>query len=139
MRVLVATTDGQGDVADDYCWTVEGELVTPLGPACSEPERCGCGRGFPGLASDKATSTAMVVERVGIDHAQVRQALQDALTREGWLQHLGADEAIEVVEEHLEAIEQVCRAFPIGTVVRRAGELVFDRSQPPPPQARRAG
>ena len=139
MRVLVATSEGQGEVSGDYCWTVEGELVTPLGPECSEPGRCGCGRGFPGLASDRATSTAIVVERDGIDHSQVRRALQDSLTRGGWLQHLDAHDASELVEEHLEAIEQVCRVFPIGTIVRRAGDVVFDRSQAPPSQARRTG
>ena len=90
-------------------------------------------------ASDRATSTAIVVERDGIDDSQVRRALQDSLTRGGWLQHLDTHDAAELVEEHLEAIEQVCRVFPIGTVVRRAGDVVFDRSQKPPSRARRTG
>ena len=67
MRVLVATSEGQGTQPGDYCWTVEGEIVL-TGPLleCADPHRCGCGRGFPGLGSARATTTATVVDRAGI-------------------------------------------------------------------------
>jgi hypothetical protein len=66
MLVLVATRETQGNDDGDYCWTVEGELVTPVTFECCVPESCGCGRGFPGLVSATATTTAMVVDREGI-------------------------------------------------------------------------
>ena len=62
MKLLVATKDGQGDAPDDYCWTIEGELARALTDECASPERCGCGRGFSGLASSRATTTVKVVE-----------------------------------------------------------------------------
>ena len=51
MKVLVATKESQGELPGDYSWTVEGELVTAVVCECSSPKKCGCGRGFPGLAS----------------------------------------------------------------------------------------
>jgi hypothetical protein len=126
MKVLVATTEGQGDHVGDYCWCVDGELVTPLTLECRD-ERCGCSRGFPGLASDRATTTAMVVEREQFDEATLAQAVRDALTRGGWLRLLGPVEGNELVNDHLDAISEVCRAFGVGTVLGRSGDLVWDR------------
>ena len=40
MKVLVATHITQGDGKGDYCWAVDGELVTPLGLVCSN-SKCG--------------------------------------------------------------------------------------------------
>ena len=99
MKVLVATTDGQGERPGDYCWCVDGELVTPV-----------------------------VVERPAIDRAKLEGAVRDALRRTGWLQGLSRREAQEVIEEHVSAIIQVCSHFPVGTVVGRSDTLVMDRA-----------
>ncbi len=82
MRVLVATDEGQGTRAGDFCWTVEGEIVL-AGPVleCCDPHGCGCGRGFPSLGSARSTTTAMVVERAGIEAADLRRAIRDSLER----------------------------------------------------------
>ena len=65
MLVLVATTDTQGEVAGDYFQGVDGELVTPVTVECCVPDRCGCGRSFPGLVSARATTTALVQPATG--------------------------------------------------------------------------
>ena len=75
MKVLVATDAGQGEAPDDYCWTLEGELVTPLVAECARPQRCGCGRGFPGFGSARATTTAMVVDLPHIGPAELEGAV----------------------------------------------------------------
>jgi hypothetical protein len=62
MKVLVATNETQGMFEDDYCSTVKGELVYIQTMACKNPA-CGCDRGFAGLSSERATTTAMVVDR----------------------------------------------------------------------------
>ena len=85
MLVLIATNDLQGTVDSDYAWTVEGELVTPVATECASGERCGCNRGFPGLASGFATTTAMVVNRPGVTEADLRDAVYDWLDRGGWI------------------------------------------------------
>lgn len=63
MLVLTATASTQGERDNDYHWAIEGELVW-LDPPCARDRRnpdggCGCGRGFPGLNSHRATTTAM--------------------------------------------------------------------------------
>ena len=154
MLVLIATNDLQGTADGDYAWTVEGELVTPVATECASGERCGCNRGFPGLASGYATTTAMVVDRPGVTEADLRDAVYDWLDRGGWIDLLeqtatdrsiaaghdgclGIDEYDDidamvdsVIAEHLDMIHEVCSSFPEGTVVVRRGPLVAARSHP---------
>jgi hypothetical protein len=154
MLVLIATNDLQGTVESDYAWTVEGELVTPVATECASGERCGCNRGFPGLASGYATTTAMVVNRPGVTEADLRDAVYDWLDRGGWIDlleqtavdrsiaaghdgHLAIDEydsidtmVDSIIAEHVDMIHEVCSSFPEGTVVVRRGPLVAARSHP---------
>ena len=66
MKILVATRLTQGAYANDYHYCVEGELVwiqEPCDRGADDPDgSCGCGRGFAGAASHRATTTATVVE-----------------------------------------------------------------------------
>ena len=150
MLVLIATNELQGTSPDDYSFTVEGELVTPLAAECASGERCGCDRGFPGLASGFATTTAMVAERPGVTEDDLRDAVFDWLDRTGWIElfeqtaHERAashddefdldgdvDDLIEsIIDEHVDCIHQVCSAYEVGTVVVRQGTRVMTRSMP---------
>jgi hypothetical protein len=126
MRVLVATNTTQGEHTGDYCWTVEGELVTPVVMPCSSPTQCGCGRGFPGLASSRATTTALVADRPDLEREEVALAFRESLARGGWLYGLTHDEVDEVVDDHLHDVTLICEAFPVGSVVRRDGDRVYE-------------
>jgi hypothetical protein len=128
MKVLIATRRTQGAVPGDFCWALEGELVTPVTESCCSPDSCGCGRSFPGLASSRATTTAMVVERPELDGHRLREVLTDSLDRQGWLQGLTGDLADEVVGDHVAAIDMVCAHFEIGAVVGRRASSVFIRA-----------
>lgn len=128
MKVLVATTHGQGDEAGDYNWTVEGELVTAVTLECCNPE-CGCQRGFPGLGSSRASTTAMVVERDHIDLNALREAVKGSLRREGWLAGLNPYEQRQLIASHLSTIRLICRRLPVGTVIRRSGTRVWSYQQ----------
>jgi hypothetical protein len=128
MLVLVATNELQGTADGDYSCTVEGELVTPVVAECSSPVRCGCNMGFPGLASSRAVTTAMVADLPHISEAQLRDAVEDSLERDGWFELVGEACRHDLVDEHLECIAAVCAAFPVGTVVGRNGTEVFSRS-----------
>lgn len=90
MLVLVATTELQGTHADDYSFTLDGELVTPIVAECSAPDRCGCGRGFPGFASSRATTTAVVADRPHLTRELLADAVLAWLERDGWRELLAA-------------------------------------------------
>ena len=128
MLVLVATNEMQGTVDGDYSFTVDGELVTPVVAECATPERCGCGAGFPGFASSRATTTAVVVDLPHLTEADLRDMIEGALDRDGWFDLIGEDQSHELVDEHVESIAAICASFSIGTVVGRDGTLIFARS-----------
>ncbi|MEL6893043.1 MAG: hypothetical protein AAFP84_15735 [Actinomycetota bacterium] len=143
MRVLVATRELQGTADGDYCWTVEGELVIADVVECASPDRCGCGRGFPGVASHRATTTAMVADLPHIGPSELRDALTDHAER-AWSDLLVAavddaepdpDRAVTeqlatIVDEYVDSIELVCRTFDVGTVIERNGSTITARSYP---------
>lgn len=149
MRVLVATNQLQGRSSDDYAHTVEGELVLVALAECNSAERCGCGRGWPGMASRKATTTAMVVDLPHLSESDLRQAITDWLDASGWADlfrepggdhdHAGDDgvsgASVDVdgmldalVDEHLGLIAEVCGSFPVGSVLERSGTFVQARA-----------
>lgn len=150
MLVLIATRELQGAVPGDYSFTVEGELVTPLASECASGERCGCTRGFPGLASGLATTTAMVADRPAVTESDLRDAVFDHLDRTGWIDLLeeaarersdrcdegfdpddDVDDLIEsIIDEHVESINDICSTYPVGTVISRRGSLVTTRTHP---------
>jgi hypothetical protein len=116
MRVIVATDATQGEKPDDYCWTVEGELVRLPWTECDDPA-CGCWRGFAGLSSHRATTTARVVNRPELDEATYVELLLDDAVANGFgpvddqLRALVADEADHLV--------QLARELPLGSVLER--------------------
>lgn len=129
MKVLVATKEEQGAHEGDYCWTMEGELVAVGSLACVESDRCGCSRGFPGLASSRATTTAKVVDRPHITVDDLRGAVRDWLERDGWFDLLDDDaEADDLIDSCLADIDRAATTFPLDTVVGRHHETVFARS-----------
>ncbi|GJM36987.1 MAG: hypothetical protein DHS20C19_03540 [Acidimicrobiales bacterium] len=126
MKVLVATSETQGTVEEDYFWTVEGELVYIQSVSCSDP-RCGCSRGFAGMSSSRATTTAMVVDRPELSRADVAKALADSLERGGWLAHCDQKQADEMVGELLAMLANITESAPMGSVVRREGDFAYVR------------
>lgn len=114
MKILVATKLTQGTRSNDYNYCVPGELVwvqEPCGRDRRDPDGgCGCGRGFAGVASHRATTTAQVVE-VDFTRAELIAAMQTSLADGGWPQ----DWAAEVVDDNL----TIASAFPAGTVIER--------------------
>lgn len=124
MKVFVATRETQGVREDDYCWTIEGELVRLPGLTCDCPD-CGCDRGMAGLSSSRATTTAKVVNRDDLDPRTYGMLLCDALTREGWVSPNGMseEEAHEWARDHLE----FAAFFAEGTVVELRNDQLHAR------------
>ena len=87
MKILVATGHTQGTNPGDYHYCVERELVwiqEPCDRDRLDPDGpCGCGRGFAGAASHRATTTAMVVE-TEMTREDVVLAFDTSLGDGGW-------------------------------------------------------
>jgi hypothetical protein len=70
MNVLVATSLTQGWRDNDFCWTVEDELVAFPPLDCeggSIDDGCGCRRSVAGVASHRATTPIKVAHREQLD------------------------------------------------------------------------
>lgn len=122
MKILVATGHMQGTRPDDYHYCVDGELVWIQEP-CDRDLRnpdgpCGCGRGFAGAASHRATTTAMVVESE-MTRKEVILAFETSLGDGGW----PVAWAEEVADENLE----IAAGLPVGAIITRKLENYFLR------------
>jgi hypothetical protein len=116
MKLLTATTQNQG-VSGDYHYCVEGELVVAPVVICdrdlADPHGlggCGCGRGWSGLNSHRATTTAIVSE-VDITFDNYVMAIESSLSASGWTpttQH-----ATRLAAE----MTELAAHYPIGTVL----------------------
>jgi hypothetical protein len=114
MKILVATGLTQGMEVNDYHYCIEGELVWIQEP-CDRDRRnpdgpCGCGRGFAGAASHRATTTAIVVESE-MTPAEMVLAFETSLGDGGWPTAWARD----VTDENLE----LAGRLPTGTVIER--------------------
>jgi hypothetical protein len=114
MKILVATGHTQGTNPNDYHHCVERELVWIQEP-CDRDRRdpqgpCGCGRGFAGAASHRATTTAMVVES-DMTRDDVVLAFETSLSDGGWPLAWAED----VADDNLEIAAQL----PVGAIITR--------------------
>jgi hypothetical protein len=125
MKVLVATADTQGERRNDYHWCIEGEpvfLFEPCAADLRDPDGgCGCGRGFAGLTSHRATTTARVAE-VALTQEEYAEAIRSSLAEQGW----GADPC----DAEADALRALVADWPVGTVVERRLDDVIVRRLP---------
>jgi hypothetical protein len=124
MKVLVATSDTQGQRGNDFSYCIEGELVT-VGTVCAADEQdpdggCGCGRAFAGLNSHKATTTAKVKE-VELSEEDYEEALRSSLEQQGW--------PTEDVSELAAWLVQLVSTWPTGSVIERRLDDIYIRTE----------
>jgi hypothetical protein len=123
MHVLVATTQRQGQVDDDFCYTIEGELVRLPFLECDCGDSCGCTRSFAGLTSHRATTTAVVAERPDLNCDNYTELLFDDLVDD--LDKAGLalpPELRAMVEDEVDWLCTNADLRPVGAVVRRRGD-----------------
>lgn len=127
MKVLVATAQTQGARANDYHWATEGELVR-VGEVCrrdrADPDGgCGCGRGFAGLNSHRATTTARVAE-VPLTRPEYVEAIRSSLQAQGW------DPCACCSTDEADDLAEYVAGWPVGTIVERRLDLLHVRALP---------
>ena len=127
MKLLVSTKETQGQRKNDYSWTEDGELLfMGMGLECdgeSVDGRCGCKRGFSGLTTHKATTTAKVVE-IDFTKEEILNRLE-AHFRDDW--QMKPDECVQFAKDCLEDALHVTSIFKVGAVVERRGERIQTR------------
>lgn len=134
MKVFVATKQTQGTRKNDYSHTTDGELVYVSGNECdgeSVDGHCGCRRGFSGMTSLRATTTAIVEERE-CDVPSLARGLRETL--KGWERSEDSPHGFD--EEYMEAwaleiaedIKRVAGHFQVGDVVEKRGNIIQSRA-----------
>jgi hypothetical protein len=131
MKLLTATSLTQGDRDNDYHWCVEGELIR-FDVVCGRGERepdggCGCGRGFAGMSSMRATTTA-VIRDLPMEVLDVQIALAASLHAAGYL--ADPSDLAAVAPEAVELIS-IAREFDVGDVIERRLNVLRVRSSSP--------
>jgi hypothetical protein len=126
LRVLVATSVGQGLRSNDYCHTIEGELVL-FAPECDDDRddvdgRCGCRRGMSGATTHRATTTFRV-SALEITIGEYRDAIRDSMARSGWID-LDHEEDEDDVDEMMDELLIVAAHYPVGAVLEKRGDQV---------------
>jgi hypothetical protein len=133
MRLLTATRQAQGELPGDFSFTVEGELVLANDLVCArdrdDPDGgCGCGRAFVGLASRRATTTALVRD-LDISPTELRTAVEEfEMARGLGPEVIGAEDFAELIEAKLEELDDIARCVEVGAIVGlRLNQLVWRR------------
>jgi hypothetical protein len=125
MKVLTSTAASQGVRANDFDWTIEGELVW-IGWVCAKDRKnpdggCGCGRSFSGLSSHRATTTAQVRD-LPFTRDDVLTALTGYLESAGY----GTFEPSELVDE-VDELLAIVSEWDVGTIIERRLDLLQPR------------
>lgn len=126
MKVLTATSKTQGQRENDFCFTVEGELVIEPVMECSlgsVDDHCGCRRAMAGLASHRPTTTIMVISRADLDPDTYLELIRDGIQAQGYLPG-GLDKQPDVQEWLAQVagdLLQIASLFRVGTVLERRG------------------
>lgn len=128
MKLLTATSLTQGERDNDFDWCVEGELIrfdVVCGRGARDPDdSCGCGRGFAGMSSMRATTTALVRD-VPMERLDVQTALAASLHAAGYLPD---PDDVDAVAEEAEELIEIAGAFDVGDVIERRLDLLRVRS-----------
>lgn len=125
MRVLVATSEGQGKRKNDFFNATEGELVH-FGSECDGEDvdgKCGCRRCMSGLDTAMATTTFKVVES-DITEEDLTAKLA-TFYHEKW--HIEGSEANELAVEEVEDLNRIVATFEVGEILEKRGRNIQSR------------
>lgn len=124
MKILVATTETQGDRANDFFWTNEGEILL-FGFECDSDHgnpdgSCGCARSMSGIESKKGCTTFKVVDR-DMTVEDLGKMLYKSKTSGGWTV------TEEGMLEQARMLVSLVGTFEAGMVVEKRGDVFQER------------
>ena len=129
MKLLVATTETQGQRENDFCWATEGEIVD-FGSECdgeSVDGPCGCRRGMIGIESHKTTTTMKVVDRLDVDADSLAATILAGQIDAGWVKVSGAAAALGYAHQEAQYLIDTAAQFDVGDIVERRGNILATR------------
>lgn len=115
MKIIVATSDTQGQRPGDFNYVPEGEVVIVSDCDCLH-EGCECSRSMVGVFCGRATTTMKVVES---DLTRDVYLLLIRNANKGY-EDLGVGQL--VFDEQADALLELAMQFPAGAVIERVGE-----------------
>ena len=115
MKIIVATSETQGQRPGDFNFVPDGEIVVVSDCDCLHAG-CDCVRSMVGINSGKGTTTMKVVES-DITLEEYHRLIGEANQGYG---ELGMDDNIS--NEQVDALLDLARQFPAGAVIERDGE-----------------
>lgn len=125
IKTLVATKRGQGQRANDFSHTEEGEPVSfPMIECTGEKpdDNCGCARSFSGNKTARATTTAEV--READITALVKQRAE--FLAKHW--SMKPAEALSEAAADVRQMAECAEMWAVGTVVEKRGDVVKPRA-----------
>src|SRR5688500_3139221 len=125
MRVLVATAATQGSQSEDWCGTVEGELVRLPVLLAGHPAGNARPKGFVGMPSRALTTTVRVDDRPDLDELVLARLFEEDWRDRGL--DIG-DDLRRLIGSEVCRLTQVAELHPIGTVLERHGTSVRVRA-----------
>lgn|SRR5689334_10353773 len=115
MKIIVATSETQGQRPGDFNFVPDGEIVMVSDCDCLHPG-CDCVRSMVGINSGKGTTTMKVVES-DIALEEYRRLIGEA----GQIYtELCVDD--QIFNEQADALLELAMQFPVGTVIERDEE-----------------
>jgi len=115
MKIIVATSETQGQRPGDFNFVAEGEIVMVSDCDCLHAG-CDCARSMVGINSGKGTTTMKVVES-DITVEEYRRLIGEANQGYG---ELDVEDAI--FNEQASALLDLAMQFPAGAVIERDGD-----------------
>ena len=129
MKVLTATDQTQGRRGNDFCWTVEGELVFFPPIECDYgtiDDGCGCRRSMAGLVSRRATTTIKVASREELDPNTYSALISDGLRDQGYVTEelMTNPDVNEWLHDVTDELMCIADSFAVATVLERRGNSI---------------
>ena len=117
MKILVSTTETQGQRDNDFCFVPEGEIVKRDSHMCdTHPDgKCGCARALAGIDCHKATTTMKVVD-LPITEDELKEKIYKSLLNGGW-GVLGKNVIKKVAKTQMAENVSIADEFNVGDVI----------------------
>ena len=120
MKIIVATSETQGQRAGDFNFVPEGEVVIVSDCDCLH-KGCECSRSMVGVLCGKGTTTMKVVES-DLTRDDYLRLIREA--NKGY-EDLGIDQSL--FHEQADALLELAMRFPAGAVIERDSEGFHQR------------